>query len=206
MEILSIMLNYPQVITDLSFYHVSSSPLEERAGFLKRTTISQYVDRNIVPNYYNNSLNPPDLHTSECLPSAFLRNTVYSATMPKWRKISKSEEITLKDQLLSDVTNDATTIFSIRPPELRFVRFQEDYHKWFYRSNQRHSYKNSAELFDFAKQKIVVDLRESCWMDGLLHQIFIRPIAIDAVLEYLNDGARCNNGSFYSDDTNDQPT
>ena len=80
------------------------------------------------------------MQTGQFLPIVKVRNIVKRFTV--WRKISMSESSIAIDQMTSGVSADCTTIFGLRPPELRFVQNQKQYYQWFYRDPKVHFKRN----------------------------------------------------------------
>jgi predicted GIY-YIG superfamily endonuclease len=93
----------------------------------------------------------------------------------------------LKDQLFSKVTVDKVTIFGSRPPELRgIIRKMEHYFRWFERSDKPVVEPTSPNI-DLIRKYIKEDLRESRWIDGLGHEVKLRPAALAELKLYLRE-------------------
>jgi hypothetical protein len=185
MEMLCVILGFDQVFTDINFFHVSTLPKEERPGIqIKAEKIS--VDRN------------PDLQTGQFLPIVKVRNIVKQ--FPVWRKISMSESSIVIDQMTSGVSADCTTIFGLRPPELRFVQNQKQYYQWFYRDPKVHYKQSSPTVIDQIEKHLHHELKKSCWIDALGHRVFVRPAALKQICEYVET---TRNIDYYPLDYND---
>ena len=119
--------------------------------------------------------------------------------MKEWQKLSPSETIILRDIALSDVSVDMITIFGIRPPELRFVQRPELFYKWFYRTKEPIIKGDIKKQLESLRDSYLHwDVHESAWIDGLGHQLFVRPKAVTQVLDWLH--AMDDDRKFYCGD------
>ena len=94
----------------------------------------------------------------------------------------------LRDQCLSPHTMDAITVFSIRPPELRFVAQPKLYFRWFHRATKKHS--KFIDTLKNARLCIQKHLQDTSWIDGSDCRIYVRPDAIPEILTYLTTGGQ----------------
>ena len=177
-EAASQLLGYPQVYTDLEYVDVPTVPMEDRAGFDREKPILQYGDlaqRNNGPN---------DISSTDVIPAYKVRNEILR--LCTWRKISRSQELILKDVLFSPISVDKITIFGVRPPELGFVGHVGNYFRWFVREKAV----RQDKAVRFHKIMVNYDVMETAWVDGLNCRIRVRPLAIKEILEYINDPER----------------
>ena len=124
-KIISLLLKYPQVYTNLDFENLPTMPLEHRPGFDKVATSQQ-------------SCGPPanhcpgDLVASDFVEAMQVHNAMWQ--LPLWQQFTESEQLILLNNLYSTMSVDKMTVFGMRPPELWFVDNQRLYYWWFYRS------------------------------------------------------------------------
>ena len=110
-EMLHVILQYPEIITNLNFVKVTTMPLEYRAG-IKMTTEDRVEDGAFVTSgidHYRNNKGFPD-----------------------WRCHTANQNLLLDDVKLSKITIDKVTQFGLRPPEfLKLFSKLGDYYRWF---------------------------------------------------------------------------
>ena len=106
--------------------------------------------------------------------------------LPEWRKISRSQELILKDSLFSPVSVDKITVFGVRPPELAFVGHVGKYFRWF----EREAAVAHGEAEELHREMVNYDVLKTGWVDGFNCRVRVRPRAIPEILEYLNDAQR----------------
>ena len=106
LEIIQMLLSYPQVQTDMRYSIIATLPLEQRAG----------VER--VPVVSRSSINNEGVEDGIVL-SFPISEERQKMNLAPWRLLKDSELITLEGALASCVSIDKVTIFSLRPPELR---------------------------------------------------------------------------------------
>jgi hypothetical protein len=82
----------------------------------------------------------------------------------------------IKDELLSPLSVDKMTVFSMRPPELLWIREPRLYFNFFSRESV-------VALFDLQEQ-LHRSLKHCAWLDGFCFQIYIRCAAIEPCMEY----------------------
>ena len=206
MEMLCVVLGYDQVYTNLQFIHIPTVPLEERPAFDRTRPFSRLKEQGVVSEHATTD-RPQDLDAANVIASYKVRNLELDDELPLWRQVGALESLVLRDQCLSPQTVDAITLFSIRPPELRFVRQPGLYFRWFHRDIQ-HKKGSFKEALQAQREAANANLAESCWVDGSDCRIYMRPFAAREILEYLNHGDRQTGGhrwheSFYSCDMED---
>jgi predicted GIY-YIG superfamily endonuclease len=102
---------------------------------------------------------------------------------PQNRLFSNDQMTVIRDELQAPLSTDAVTIFSMRPPELRFVQESQLYLRWFERIHVVPVF-DPAKCFAYLKENLNVNLGESQWLDGLNCKIMLRRGAIEQFLEY----------------------
>jgi hypothetical protein len=162
MEMLHLILQYPEVYTDLNFVRVCTLPLELRAGTPIKASKNIYAEDGAY-------LGPK------------MVNLRQHAQLDDWRQISESETLVLEDIAGSTVSIDKITQFSVRPPELRSVFNQVgNYFRWF-------SIGSIITKDSDIMTHLSPDLEKSSWIDGLQRQIKVRKKALPEILQYLQN-------------------
>jgi predicted GIY-YIG superfamily endonuclease len=176
MEMLHVMLKYPEVITDLNFVKVPTLPLELRAGIdcEKKASVSNAADAEHAGWLSND-----------------IRNS--KETIPFWRKHTANESLTFKGVSMSRVSIDKVSKFSLRPPELRIFDTMRGYFRWFEYGS---TYLTGDQLDDMLDQ----EFERVRFVDGLMQQVKIRHKALPEILAYLeNDLQHDNTEINYND-------
>jgi predicted GIY-YIG superfamily endonuclease len=177
-EAASQLLGYPQVYTDLAFVDVPTVPMEDRVGYDRVKPIHSFSDA------LEHGVAGPEDVSSNVIAAYMVRNQILN--LPEWRKISRSQELLLKDLLFCPVSVDKITVFGIRPPELEFVGHVGKYFRWFEREPA--VVHQDAELLHSVM--VNYDVMKTGWVDGLNCRVRVRLQAIPEILEYLNDAQR----------------
>ena len=161
MEMLHMMLKYPEVFTDLNFVAIPTMPLELRAGIdidTKNDNIEDGAQVGIVSNEIRRGLD-----------------------LPEWRQHSDSEMLTLEDLKMSKVSIDKISEFSVRPPEFRSIfDYIGQYYRWFSIVRKK---LNGEKM----NEKLSATLEESYWIDGLQRQVRVRRKALPEILQFFDD-------------------
>jgi hypothetical protein len=89
----------------------------------------------------------------------------------------------LLDNLYSPVTLDITIEFSVRPPELCFIKNQGLYYKWFLRDSCTRGQDNA---FALQTEAIQLSVKETCYVDGFNSVIRVRLKALPSLNAYAN--------------------
>ena len=184
-EILSLMFQEPQIYTNVDFIHIPTCALEFRTGMelIKPFTtkfpredfrhLRGYVEENARER--NQGLDIP------CQDVRKLRN------FPKCRLFSKIQEQLMKDILVSPYSLDMITLFSLRPPELCFIKSPKIYLSYFIHGKQIKNCENSSM---FVKDNLSNDIFNCMWINGANQQVWVRKEAIIDIL--LNQGCKGN--------------
>jgi len=202
MEMLCVILGYPQVYTDLEFFHVPTVPLEERPAVERIAPIKRLVEEEIVPPEAANA-RPGDLDAGDIIPSWQVRNEDLKVKLPLWRTWSDLESLSLRDQCFCPLTLDAISIFGVRPPELRWVRQPHLYFRWFYRDDGRERSRGSFQKrLAYLAKELDPEYEECSWVDGTDCRVYVRQAAVSEILEYLLsggvNGSHRSHASFYA--------
>ena len=168
-EALMLLLGYDQICTNIKFVHVSTIPMEERLAYDCSKSVESFQRNQWRADQ------PSDLNSHDIIPIVVVRRELGP---PDWRQLTSSQEIVVKDQLLSPLSIDPTTIFSVRAPELQFVMHQRKFFRWFSRHVDCPKTKIMDEKLLYCRQQISssADLTKSAWIDGTneLIRSFIR--------------------------------
>jgi hypothetical protein len=70
---------------------------------------------------------PADVSSSDVIAAYKVRNQILR--LPEWRRISRSQELLLKDLLFCPISVDKITVFGDRPSELEFVGHVGKYYR-----------------------------------------------------------------------------
>ena len=195
MEAISVVLQYPQVYTNIEFVHVSTLPLAERPGIDIQTGVSKLKRQQII-SVDQVVLVPEDLNSGDVIPSYHVRNE-NSPDLERWRKISNSEALTLRDQLLSPVSVDCVTSFGVRPPELRFVRDMKFYYRWFYHCGK--CGRNYQKIMERVRKSVRPGkLEDGEWINGMNVIVRVRRQAVQEIIAYL--AYEVQESDFYAED------
>lgn len=173
-EIIGLLLQEKQVFTNSTFFSIPTVPLEQRPAHEKRNAKG------------GTSLPSPGEHSMAGVGIGqgnlnFVSDTIRKQlNLPHWRQFTDNEATIIQDALTSPLSLDAITIYSCRPPELRFINSPVLYFKYFTRVSHRprntHTGKTTTE--NLVKE----DASRSGWVDGLDCQILVKPPAIKLVM------------------------
>ena len=156
MEMMHVMLKYPEVVTNLEFIKLSTMPLELRGGIALSSDVvtedSAYI----------------------CLAIESFRRTTMEFGIARLQ--TQSQNLIVDDLKLSKISVDKVTQFGLRPLELRrIIPKLGDYYCWFIVDSKK------VKVDDFST-KITADLFESCWVDCLQRQVRVRKKALPHVM------------------------
>lgn len=193
MEMLQIMLSYPQVRTDMIFEIICTLPLEQRPGIEKSIKIPT---TDFINEKYNlideddNEEQPDGLDTSILIQK--IRNDL---KFPSERQLRQEELLMLQGTFSSKVSIDKITKFSLRPPELRdIIRKVEHYYRWFYIVPKQ---LNQEEMLE----GLNANVRRTLWIDSLQNQIQLRKNALPELIEFVSRKFVLQNSSSHIKNT-----
>jgi hypothetical protein len=196
MEVISVLLGYDQIHTNIKFVHVPTVPLEDRPGIQCLPPLRTLERLNILP--CNRARTLEDVDIAQAIPTCAVQQHLYQETdgrFQQWRTISSFEEITLKDQLFSPITIDSITLFGIRPPELRFVSNPAQYFLWFWRNPS--SRVTPTMIRTTLLNVLSTRLTWSEWRDGTNSHILVRSCALVEINNFLDT---VTESDFYADE------
>jgi hypothetical protein len=202
-EQISVLLGYEQIYTTFKFHHCPTVPLEERPGNDRIAPLKcmQTEGVDLPPHCF--AMEPDDLDSSLVVPTHAVREVMMELhpSFPLWRTLSYFEQLTLKDQLYSPISIDAITVFSGRPPELRFVDSPKLYFKWVYQDvpTKKPSIRKSKEMI---MNELNLSLQNSAWIDGFSCRVYVRPDAISEICDFISystNEAYFGDGQFDND-------
>lgn len=172
MEALTVILGAPLVTSTETFVHIPTSPREYRAAFSKYE-IGNGRDTEI-----------PDELTDGAVLNQDIRKTKGFAIC---RLFSEQQISVIEDELKSELTTDKITIFSIRPPELRFVNNVTDYFRWFERKRAFPTKMKRKEVEARYRIMLEKDLGSCQWIDGLGYKVSLRRGALEDIVDYIEE-------------------
>ena len=120
-------------------------------------------------------------HEKECRPGIKMKNLCKNVNadaftdrhgLPQWRQFSSAQKTLIKLSVESNVSLDNVTAFSLRPPELMFIRNPKDYF-WFL---------ERIKVSKHTRQNII---EQGGWIDGVGRQLLIRKKRVLHFLLYL---------------------
>ena len=163
-EMLHQMMKYPEVTTDLSFITITTTPLEYRSGI----ELDNYV------------LSP----VSDRAQSGSISNDIRSSKegLSQWRKHTTNEIKIFEDLFKSRISIDKITLFSLRPPEFRYIiNTPKHYFRWFHTELKKSKVISGDEM----NSRIDINLHNSWWINGLQQQVLIRKRAFPELIAYI---------------------
>lgn len=171
MECLTVIDGCDLVNTTIEFIHMPTCAREYRVA----------IQSKHIKSY---SLRPQDEQTILAVIGQTVRNNI--PNLPEERKFTSEQIVVIKDELLAPLSIDAATIFSIRPPELRFVNQMKLYLKWFVRK-QVVSINDATKCIEYCSSSLHKNITKNEWLDGLNFKVLLRKGAIEECLEYALD-------------------
>ena len=183
-EMVHLLLKYPETITNLTFIHISTLPLEFRAGAEKREKSDSLPLRQRNQNQQDgNQVNVFNAIQDSAITDPFISNTIRNSIehLSEWRKHTNSERLTFESIEASHLTVDKVSKFSLRPCELRkaFPQMRQ-----FFRFSE---YVGEVKEKDLVDKHILVDIKSTHFIDGLLNQVKARKEALSEIRSYLHD-------------------
>ena len=178
MECLTVILGSPLVTSTVKFVYIPTSPREYRAAFFKHGREGQQQRR--LPDHIEaDVVVGQEIRTNK----GFLQPRMFSSF----------QIAVIQDEQKSALSICAITIFSIRPPELRFVNNVFSYFRWFER--QRIDFNDYNELRDELKARLKDDIGKCQWIDGMNMQVTVRRGAVTEILSYIEE--ECQGPSLF---------
>ena len=196
------IFNYPTVYTNLRHVRYSTDTYENRAATMRRVKpIERIIQQNNLQGHALTAVDTVPPHHARCNNNG----------TPQWRHFTPSQVRKAFDDLYSPLSMDPVTLFGLRPPELRFVMHQKQYHRWFLCEPLVNRY------YDDAKKKVVLQrvtsfpdqiqfcisrfkshlpLYNTLWISAATKTIRIRCAALSEIKTYLADAP----GEVFSSD------
>ena len=114
MEMMHVMLKYPEVYTNMRFISIPTMPLELRAGVVLDTNSNEEDEDGEYITSASDSIRQ-------------------SLQLDKWRQHTPNQILIMDDLKMSNVSIDKVTQFSMRPPEfIGIIDSVRDYFRWFH--------------------------------------------------------------------------
>jgi hypothetical protein len=126
---------------------------------------------------------------------------------PLSRQIDRFQKMTFVDAFYQPYSYDKVMLFSMCPPELKFVRHIKMYYVWFERDKQSFDVGiKKKTIIDRWKDMLRFQLKKCPWIDSSGHIIRLQMSATKAILEYIKNSDpmhRTNNfGKEYTEKHN----
>jgi predicted GIY-YIG superfamily endonuclease len=166
MEALTVIYGSGLIFSTRDFVHYPTCPREYRAALF-------------VP-YLQTTCKPQDLVTVRAVTGQTVRNEL---DFPVSRCFSPNQLRIIKDEIVAPLSTDQLTYFSMRPPELRFIRQQSLYLKWFERKAVTKLY-DPTSSFSYLNDHLSLLVSECEWLDGFNYKVVLHRPAIRPCLEY----------------------
>ena len=155
MEMIHNMLKYSEVTTDLRFVSISITYLELRPG-IELTNKKLATNNQIFDDF-------PEDGAYVGVVCDHIRSV-----LPRWKQLTDTEVIVIKELNTSTTPLDKISQFSIRPSEFRALFDQVgNYYRWF--TICRHRVK-----LDTLINIITIDLSTTAWVDGLQRVVKVK--------------------------------
>ena len=174
MEMMQVILEYPEVYTNLVFENICTLPLELRPGI-------EMIKKE----------NGPDDHAQTVSDIARVRSNKFRNQQS--RQMREPERFVLIGALQSNISVDKITKFSVRPPELRTI-FNEVgiYYRFFSTSNGIRIKANNLD------EVLKNDISDCPWIDGFRYQVKVRDKALPEIKQWLEENY--NDRTAFDDD------
>jgi len=198
-ETYMLLFGYDPIIKNMDFVNVPTQPFEERSASNRITPLQRFLNNDENKDLRNKSMQCIALSAMDTVPchhvrESFLRDAQNIVNFdssgnpvnrfPKWRRFTSNQVQKAEDDLQSPLQPDFVTLFSLRPPELRFIMHQDKYNRWFERktNNETLLYKQ----IEHCSRNLNDDVRYSKWIDATCATITMRYPAIHEILDYIN--------------------
>ena len=179
-EMTQVMLQEPQVHTNLVFAKIPTVPLEERSGLQKMRDADKETDDVPIQELRDYRVQCGNDTVQFIIETDKARRDM---GLPVFRQFTQAQLVLLDDFYYSKVTVDNITLFGFRPPELLpLIRSPGIYYRWFSSTKGKR-----AACRDPAALEIALDsnINESLWIDGLGHRLRLRCGAMEEVREHV---------------------
>ena len=216
-EVEAQLMNFKVVYCSRVFINVPTVSLELRPGVVKTPVFSNDPLDSHQSDQHNN--NPHvTVHpirgvatSNQVIPSIISRTIFTNKSTTTWRQFTPSQQIQIEDCMYSNISIDACTTYSIRPPELFFVNNYVDFVQCFSHEHMtkikltpqqqldlNNAISRDPDLTPADRLSIAptitstnIDLRDtfkSKWIDGIEMRVMIRKPAIAYILnKYLGN-------------------
>ena len=177
-EVMSLTLKVAQVHTNAEFIHMPSCSLEFRSGL---EITEPCTKRCIIKDFHKlpQQIEAAASERNEGLetPCQFVRE---QREFSVERQFTWLQQQIMRDYLLSPYKLDNLTMFSIRPPELSFIKNPNRYMQYFTHSA---AIKNCTNSKKFVENNLSKNMYRCMWINGANQQVKIREEAIKYILE-----------------------
>ena len=174
-EMLMQILLYKPVSTSFTFEYIPTLPMGMRP-MLKSKSIAQRIIQRSTSTHR-------DLDASDLFSGYIIRKKEYNNVL---RQYDMYQQVTYLDAINTPGSIDKVTIFSLRPPELLFVRKLSWYFTLFCREPYMTTLQNNPKDNIEKLQKAIQPEYEKCeWIDAMGYRLKIRAKAVPILVEHL---------------------
>jgi len=184
MEIIHVLLGYPEIITNCVFTEVSTQPFCNRP----KNRVRRSAQGKVIGN--DGSPRSPDAHHAG-IPMKKLRDDMGFISC---RKMTATQELTYRDHGGKTTRYDEISLFGLRPSELVFVvENPADYFRFFHIDDEE------TEMADIRKG-MSVEIENCLWFDFVQRGVRIRHLAKNDLQSLVKDNIRYYEGLSAADD------
>jgi hypothetical protein len=180
MEMVSNFLGYHTVFTNIEFIHIPTVPLEERC------TVQHNKAKSTRDQSHALRFQHQDLDATQLSLSFLARNHEVQRApgLKRWEKLSPSDVFLVKDLKYNPYRVDPVTVWSKRPPALKFIQNPVLYFRWFWVGKKAVSIKDS---FDNQLEKLKKLLTQEIvpWIDMEECYVYVYRAAVSEVLTHI---------------------
>lgn len=178
-EILRMLLDHKEIVSNATFVSVPTVPLEARKGVVIKAKREIQNIENVTTFVLHGRRGTLEIGDPTSVTARIQQN------LPVWRHFTASQVIEIRDSYFSKASICNTKSYCVRPPELRFVSNQTDYIKCFYWKRQKVQ-KIDNHIVPPSQYMLNLDLYKSAWIDGMERQVYLRKEGIDYLLRKYN--------------------
>lgn len=209
-ETYMLLFGYDAIITNIKYVLVPTQTFEERSSKRRRKPLDSFLSSDVklkerftqnialsavdtVPCHHirqGHYKYEPQQRAAATLRAAHPRLTRRIKKFADWRQFTRQQIRKAEDEIQSPLSPDHVTIFSLRPPELRFVMHQAKYARWFlWTQIPSTAYRKQIEYC--ARLLDEHNTTRSAWIDAMCHRVYVRARALPEILQYIEDAPNC---------------
>lgn len=190
-EVVMLLLNFEQVFATQEFTRIVTAPLEERPGMDRQQPRQNLVRKGYLEQF---PYNLHDVDVSRVVISHRVRQDWRQGRSGnRLRPFDTNALVFARDQCFSNVTIDPVTKFSLRPPELYWVRHMRIYFECFVyfsvpldKKKRRQDQSEFDQAVELAERELDVEYDQCAWIDATFQKVKVRRAALSKLIEYTN--------------------